>query len=145
MPAGRPTKLTPELRGLICEAVQAGNYLETAARRYGLAKSTLHLWLHRGRKEVERLSKNPRARMRKQEAPYVEFSDAIKRAEATAEVRAVAIIALAGETQWQAMGWYLERKHYERWGRKQNIEVTGKDGGPVKAAIIKYPVNARDE
>lgn len=135
MPAGRPTKLTPELQDEICEALRAGNYLETAARRCGLAKSTLHLWLHRGRLEIDRLSENPRARMRKREAPYVEFSEAVKKAEADAETMAIAVIMLAGKTQWQAMAWYLERKHFDRWGRKQAIEHSGKGGGAIKSEV----------
>ena len=27
------------------------------------------------------------------------------------------LIAKAGEAQWQAAAWFLERKHPERWGR----------------------------
>jgi hypothetical protein len=133
MPAGRPTKLTPEVQEDICRAVRAGNYLETAARRCGLAKSTLYLWLSRGAKELQRLDANPRARMRKSEAPFVAFSDAVKKAEADAETKAVATIMLAGQTQWQAMAWYLERKYHKRWGRRQRTELTGADGGPIQA------------
>ena len=48
MPGGRPTKLTPEVRQKICDAVRAGNYLDTAAEFGGVDRSTLHRWLRRG-------------------------------------------------------------------------------------------------
>ena len=132
MPAGRPTKLTPEVHATIIESVRAGNYLEPSAFRAGVSKSVVYDWIKRGAKEKERLAKNPKARLRKKEQPFVEFLDALKRAEGDAEVRDVALIANAAQTQWQAAAWRLERKHFARWGRKQAIEHSGKDGKAIK-------------
>lgn len=114
---GRPTKLTPELQEEICKIIRAGNYIETAAAYVGISKNTIYDWMRRGAREKERLKKNPRAKMKKSEAPFVEFSDSIEKALAYAEVRDVAIIGKAAETQWQAAAWRLERKFRDRWGR----------------------------
>lgn len=120
---GRPTKLTPELQEEICKAIRAGNYIETAAAFAGISKNTLYEWMKRGAREKERLAKNPRAKVKKSEAPFVEFSDAVEKALAAAEVRDVMLIGKAAETQWQAAAWRLERKFPERWGRKERLEV----------------------
>jgi len=114
---GRPTKLTRELQEEICRVIRAGNYIETAAAYAGINKSTLYDWLKRGAREKERLRNNPRAKVRKSEQPYVEFSNAVEKALADSEVRDVMIIGKAAEENWQAAAWRLERKFKERWGR----------------------------
>ncbi len=126
---GRPSKLTPEIQDKICNAIRAGNYIETASAYVGIHKSTLYDWLKRGAREKERVLKNPRAKTRKREAPYVVFSDAVEKALAEAEVRAVWIISKASEEQWQAAAWKLERMFPGRWGRQNlNIEHSGSIG-----------------
>lgn len=132
MPAGRPTKLTPDVQTAICLSLSAGNYLEPSAIRAGVSKVSVYAWLKRAGTELERLRNNGRARLRKSEQPYVEFLEAVKGAEAAAEIRDVATVALAAQDHWQAAAWRLERKHFDRWGRKQALEHTGKDGKAIK-------------
>ena len=120
---GRPTKISKSLIDEFARVVKAGNYIETAAAYVGISKNTVYDWLRRGAREKERLEKNPRAKPKKSEAPFVEFSDAVEKALAAAEIRDVMIIGKAAETQWQAAAWRLERKFPERWGRKERLEV----------------------
>lgn len=114
---GRPTKLTKSLQDEFVKVLKAGNYIETAAAYVGLHKSTVYDWLKRGAREKERVRKDGRLRVRKEEQKYVDFSDAVEKALAHAEIRDVAIIGKAAETQWQAAAWRLERKFRDRWGR----------------------------
>jgi transposase len=127
MVVGRPTKLTPEIQNRIVVLIRAGNYVETAAASAGIHKSTLYDWLKRGAREKQRITQNPRARISKKEAPFVDFSDAVEKAQAEAESRDVMLIAKAAEEQWQAAAWRLERKFPARWGRKLDVkqEVQG--------------------
>lgn len=120
----RPTKLNTETQEKIVSAIRAGNYIETAAAYAGIHKSTLYDWLKRGEREKQRVAKNPRYRIKKDEQQFVEFSDAVERALAEAEVRDVAIIGKAAEEYWQAAAWRLERKFPHKWGRKV-IEHSG--------------------
>lgn len=115
---GRPSKISNEIKHKIITAIRAGNYIETASAYAGISKSTLYDWLRRGEREKQRVEKNPRYKIRKSEQPFVDFSDAVEKALAEAEVRDVAIIAKAAEEQWQAAAWRLERKFPDRWGRK---------------------------
>lgn len=133
---GRPSKLTPKIQEEILRVIKSGNYIETACAYVGINKSTFYEWLKRGAREKDRVAKNPRAKVRKSEKPYVDFSNAVEKALAQAEIRDVAIIGKAAEENWQAAAWRLERKFPERWGRKEKyaLEHTGKDGGPIETS-----------
>lgn len=144
MADGRPTKLTPEVQHRIVQAIQAGNYMETAAAYAGINKTTLYDWLRRGAREKERLERNSRARMRKAEAPYVEFSNAVEKALAEAEMRDVMLIGKAASEQWQAAAWRLERKFPQRWGRRVAIE-DAKKRDSAKGAITELMQRLREE
>ncbi|SIS88550.1 hypothetical protein [Alicyclobacillus vulcanalis] len=120
-PGGRPTKLTPELQKKICDAIRAGAYIETAAAYAGVNKTTLYDWLRRG--------------ARSKSGIYREFSDAIEKALAEAEMRDLLIIGKAAEENWQAAAWRLERKFPERWGRKDRMTVDAHHTGEVKMRV----------
>jgi hypothetical protein len=107
--SGRPTKLCPEVRDKIVQAIRAGNYIETAAAYAGIAKDTLYAWLRRGAAGTE--------------PEYSEFAAAVEQALASAETRDVALIGQAAEKEWQAAAWRLERKFPDRWGRKYRHEL----------------------
>lgn len=103
--AGRKTKLTPELQARMVEFVAAGNYLSTAAAACGVAESTVHGWIARGRRSKSGI--------------YLEFLESIKKASAEAESKAVGHVLAAAElpTYWQAAATFLERRFKSRWAR----------------------------
>jgi hypothetical protein len=121
----RKLKITQDTTDKICLAIRAGNYAKVAAEMAGIGETTYYRWLEEGQKEG---------------APkiYREFWESIKRAEADAEVAAVALIRQAANNgTWQAASWLLERKHGERWGRNDKLrqEITGANGAPVVLSI----------
>lgn len=129
----RPTKLTPEVKDRIMQAVQAGNYLDTAANFAGIDGSTMRRWVQKG--------EAPSA-----PEPYRSFCTSLKSARAAAEVRSVALIqqAATGGT-WQAAAWYLERSYPERWGRTR-VEVTGGPSGdsqPIRVEVTAEALEAK--
>lgn len=132
----RPTKLNAETQERIITAIRAGNYIETAAAYAGINKTTLYDWMKRGEREKQRVAKDARLKIRKAEQPFVEFSNAVQRALAEAEVRDVAIIAKAAEEQWQAAAWRLERKFPEKWGKRQ-IEIEHKGQVEVRHDVAR--------
>jgi len=121
----RKLKITQDTTDKICLAIRAGNYAKVAAEMAGIGETTYYRWLEEGQKD---------------NAPkiYREFWESIKRAEADAEVAAVALIRQAANNgTWQAASWLLERKHGERWGRNDKLrqEITGANGAPVVLSI----------
>jgi hypothetical protein len=120
---GRKTKLTPERQAKIVNAIRAGSYVETAAAAAGIDKVTLYRWLKRGGRFPGTI--------------YADFADAVNEATAQAEMRDVLTISkAAGEGDWRAAAWRLERKYPKRWGTVSRTELTGKDGGPVAMASV---------
>ena len=121
----RKTKLTKELQDRMVMAIQAGNFAKVAAEMVGIGETTFYRWLEEGEKPEGRKI-------------YREFRESIKRAEAQAEVANVARIRQAADDgTWQAAAWYLERKHSERWGRKDRIaqEISGPNGSAVTISL----------
>ena len=117
MASGRPTKYTTELGEQIVNLVRAGNYVETAANASGVSKNTIYDWMRKGARGDKR---------------YTTFSDAINKAMAQSEMWDLAQIAKASAGgSWQASAWRLERKHPERYGRKDKHEHSGPDGGHI--------------
>jgi transposase len=122
---GRPSKFTPEVRDKILTALRAGNYRNVACQYAGINIQTLHNWI---------------AKAEHPDAPpeYLEFVEALQKAEADAEVADLALIRRSAQDgQWQAAAWIRERKNPERWGRRdrQTVELTGADGGPVQMQV----------
>ena len=134
---GRPTKLTSEIQEELVKTIKAGNYIETASAYVGLAPFTVREWIRRGEREANRLNTDKEARPIKSETPYLEFSIAVRQAQAEAEIRDVVIIGNAARESWQAAAWRLERKFPDRWGRKDKHELSGPGGGPVQVEEIK--------
>lgn len=141
---GRPPALTPDTRDRIVSAVRAGNYLTTAAALAGVSTSSVYRWLEKAEEPGSRKE-------------YREFRDALARARAEAEARVVATIMRgvtggavvkevtrtlpngAVETERQVAPpnpreglEFLSRAFPDRWARRQALEVTGADGGPLR-------------
>jgi transposase len=141
--AGRPTKLTKELIEEIAQYLRAGNYIETTAALVGIHRDSIYEWLKRGNAEIERVSKSNRARIRKREEIFVEFTDTVKKAQAQAEAMLVGLIGQAAQKNWTAAAWRLERKYPDKWGRTERNVATAQDD-PVKD-LAKQIQDLRDD
>ena len=112
--AGRPSKLTPERAQAIALAVSEGHYLQHAAAAAGVARSTVHNWLARGRLARERLDGG--GEPEPDEEPYLDFLDTVEGAERCAAELGIAPIRDAMERgDWRAAAWYLERRLPSHW------------------------------
>jgi hypothetical protein len=89
----------------LLEAVEAGNYLETAADLADIDRSTLSRWQVKAQDGKE---------------PYQALCKALKRAAARAEAAEVAKVRRAGNDPrfWAASMTYLERRAPDRWARR---------------------------
>jgi transposase len=82
---------------------------EMAARAAGISEATFYRWLQRGENSKSGI--------------FREFCEAVKNAEAEAEAELLSfIIEQARSGTWQAAAWILERRHPERWARRERME-----------------------
>ena len=126
----RPHKLDEDKIARVVEALRAGNYMETSAAYAGISKSILYKWLADGREVRQKVAKGGIAS--DLEAKQLELLDAVEKARAEAEVRNVHLIQQAAQGgTWQAAAWFLERSHPGKWGRREKVEMSGPDGGPI--------------
>ena len=98
-------KYSPELVEKIAGYIARGNFASVACAASGVSESVYYLWL----KDPDKL----------------EFLEAIKEAEALAEINAVEKIQ--NDDSWQSKAWYLERKFKDRWSKSetQNVNHNG--------------------
>ena len=116
----RPTKLTPEVQATICNAVEAGTPLKYAAVYAGIGESTIYSWMAK--------AEAPKA------APhFVEFKEAVQRAQARSVTRLVAIITRAADNDWRAASWLLERRAPEYF-------ITAEKAADLEAARARAEV-----
>ena len=113
----QPRKLTLAVQEVICEAMDSGATLETAARAASIGARTLDAWLQYGRKELQ---ENPNA-----EGPCAGFVRAVTIANAECEIGLLTIIQDEAPKTWQAAAWLLERKYPKRYARVDRLRVSG--------------------
>ena len=103
-------KLNEDMIAKLTGYVAKGNYFTTACQACGIHKSTAYDWIKIGETDIE-------------QGVSTLFSDlvyAIKRAESVAESELASMIRETAleKKEWLPAMTFLERRHPERWGRK---------------------------
>lgn len=125
---GRPSLLTEDLQAMLLSGIEEGLPLKQAAMLAGICYETLNRWRKKGESE----SAPPEFR---------HFCQALQRSEAVAMQRLVSQVSKAGNTDWRAAAWILERRHPDEFGKAEKIEHTGKGGNslitPIDCEVIR--------
>jgi hypothetical protein len=116
----RPTKLSEEVEKAICDAIEAGSTYAAAAEAAGIAVSTFNDWL-----------KDERPR-------FVQFSEAVRRANARFMTEGLRRIKEAGRKDWRAIAWSLERRLPEYFGQQSKVEVNHNGNLEIGIKQIDY-------
>ena len=87
--------------------------------------------------EAEHMEKTP-----KSEKVYITFFHALKKAEAEAEARVVALWQRQIPQDWKAAATFLERRYPDRWGRVDRLNAQIQQSGNMGLNIT---VNYGDE
>ena len=119
MPAGRPTKLTPEVMEEIVRNMASCAHPAIAAGCAGVGARTFHTWMQRGKAEASSI--------------YGEFRHRILKAAKTSEMRLAARIAASPDTN--DAKWMLTHRFPKRWAEKTRHEITGANGGPMELNV----------
>ena len=68
--------------------------------------------------------------------PFMEFSEAVKKARAEAEGAHIKNIRKAADNGvWQASAWFLERSHPKKWGKRSQLDLVAENDEPVQFEI----------
>lgn len=112
----RVSKLTPELITKLTGYMARGNYFITACNASGISKKTAYEWINKGEEDIENGVESLKR----------DLVNALKRAEGIAEDELASMIR---ETALEKREWlpgmtFLERRHPERWGRKDRSTIS---------------------
>jgi hypothetical protein len=121
-------KFTSRRKSAILRKMREGHYAKTAAETSGITEQTLYNWLRKG--------EDP-----EQYPEHAAFLEAYRKAEAEAEERAIKAIQDAFSSDWRAAMTYLERRHPDRWARRQNVDVASR-GEPIRTIEVVRTVRA---
>jgi transposase-like protein len=111
--------------------LRLGHYINQACAMVGLAESTFYYWRKEAEEIEEAVDKGEvyEEDLSDSESNLLEFLVSVKKARASAEAHHLAKVR--EDPSWQSSAWWLERSFPDRWGRKDRVEVTGKDEGPL--------------
>jgi hypothetical protein len=115
---------------VIAERVAAGVPLKYAAQRAGIDESTLHLWLRKGRQA--------------RKGPHFQLFQSVKKAEADAVARNVAVVQKAAAKTWQAAAWWLARRHHKEFGRQDRTIIPARVKAPDLGAEVRRRLDEAD-
>ena len=124
---GRLAELAdPDVLQRLFTALADGNYPSAAATAAGIHRNTLDRWMKLGEEQPD--------------SAYGAFVAAVKRAEAEAEAALVAKVNRASNLPqfWAAGMTLLERRHPEKWARRQD------DSGAGPRVVIQIGVKDSD-
>jgi hypothetical protein len=132
-PPWRPSDLTPEVADAVASLVRGGNKPIRAAMARGIPRSTFYYWMARGRTAASQRS--DALGVPELEQPFLDFLDAVERAESESQVIVVSHLMRAmPSTPTAAFAW-LERRFPQEWSRTERVEHAGGDGGAIAVRI----------
>src|SRR5215210_851556 len=124
-------KFTSRRKSAILRKMREGHYAKTAAETSGISEQTLYDWLKKG-KDPESCPE------------HAAFLEAFRKAEATAEDKAIEAIRAAFPHDWRAAMTYLERRHPGRWAKRQEDVGVASGGGPVRIIEVHAAPTSED-
>ena len=140
---GRKTILNAKMIENIALMIRSGAYVYAACAAVGISEAAYHKWINKGEDELARRTDEDDPVVDKSQQVYVDFVEAITRAEALAEIEATNRIrklatavegknAVDPRVRLEADKFFLERRYRDRWGRSSNhtgkveVEQSGK-------------------
>lgn len=129
---GAPLKISRPLIDTIVQSIRRGVTYDVAAQAAGIHRSTLIAWRERGELDLEEHT----------DSLFAYFADELTRATAAGELGLVERISAHGLVDWRAAAWLLERRHPERWARRDRLDVEVSER--AKPRTVEPPADKRD-
>ena len=113
----RPSKLTPEVKQRLVDAVKAGNHITRACEYAGISKMTYYRWK----------AKASTARS----GEYFDLMQELEEAESQAQIRMVAQWQAQIPNDWRAAREFLARRFPDEGSSLEKREISGDSDKPV--------------
>ncbi len=127
---GRPTKLSPQIARAILKVISKGGHFSPACVAAGVSHQTALRWIEQGNHDVSENVKSP----------FATFVRALHQAASQAESNIVSQVYDHTEKDWRAGAFLLERRHPERWGKKE--QATNITNVVISDALVTQLVDA---
>ena len=114
-------KLTDQLCDEICNDIKAGVPIKHASISHGISESTFYNWFDKGKEAKS--------------GKFKKFYDKIQEAKSVAITLRARRIYKAGESNWQADAWWLERVDPDNFGRKDTHKIDMDAKADVNAQV----------
>lgn len=149
--AGRPLTLTEPLIKTIAANIKVSQYVETAITAAKVPKQTYYDWLTTAAVARDKIDNGTApSRLTAKEQMCMRLSDSVKEALAEAELDDNRLIQAAAKSgAWQAAAWRLERRHPDRYGKRDHHTLAGDADAPIhtkaETRIIDYTDALREQ
>ena len=122
MSGGQPTKYQPEYCQMLIDHMTQGLSFQSFAGVVGVDRDTIYNWIHL----------------------FPEFSDARNKANEAGRLslEKLGIALAAGKVDGNVAAWIFTMKNRMGWRDRQEIEHTGKDGGPIQT--ISHEISSEE-
>ena len=138
---GRPTKYTQDLADEICLRLAGGESLRSICEDEHMpSKSTVLLWVVNDREGVEHQGFSDQY-MRAREAAGFSHGDRV--ADLAEMAAREEVDSQAARTAMDGFKWAAERMAPKKHSPKQELEHTGKDGGPIEVSDAKQKLRQK--
>ena len=140
---GAPTKCTAEITQDICTLLQTGAHIDVVCEAVGIDRTSYYQWLRNADRD-EKQGKYPGWTQAPDQSVYLAFAHNVKRAFHFAEVKLLSKLGNAeGDKTWMRLAWILERTRNDRYGQRQQVDVTHTVTAKIESAPL--PPNTLEE
>lgn len=120
----------------IVDVLEMGGTQDDAAVLAGVSKDTLKQWLRRGRRAREKMEEVGEVGLTGYwDKAYISLVEILETKDAEQRLLLMQRIKYAGEDNWQANAWILERVHGFTTGRNVTHKHVGEDGGAIRFTL----------
>lgn len=122
---GRRPKLTRELIYYVSETTKEGHFTKDVCKACMISTKSYYQWKKEAEVILQKLENEElkEEELSERESLLIEFLQSVKKAEAHSKIQALKNIRKAGQEDWRAEAWFLERKHSTQFGAVKNIVI----------------------
>lgn len=137
------TAITPDKIEVLCRALMMGNTHTNACRLAAINYDLFRRWMALGGYPLGGGKNSVQIDPDEAEEPYASFAQSVVQAKAVAEERAINQVIAAGDRDWKAAAWYLEKTNPDEWApEKKNASI---QIGTTSGVQIFLPDNGRGD